>query len=125
MKKHISLISNILLIFIGLLGLKTPYLTQGLESAGIGGFLDSALLQPLFIVFVIAAVYGQVIKIKETLSFMPIILNLVFGILAFVFVFPAQNLIVGYISLAAIFLLIFWPLVKNIMRKKKIVTIKV
>ena len=116
MKKHLSLIANILLIFVGLLGLR---------AIDLSAYIDNALLQPLFIVFLIVALYGQIIKIRETLSFLPPILNLIIGIIGFIFIFPFKNEIVGFISLVAILLIMLWPLIKKIVNKKKIVTIKV
>jgi len=125
MKKHLILIGNLLMIFVGLLGLKTPYISDAFTSMGISGLLDEAFLQPLFIVFLIIALYGQIIKVKETLSFMPVILELLFGVLGFFFIFPFENQIVGYISLASILLLVFYPQLRKFLRKKKIVIIKV
>ena len=77
MKKYLTVIANILVIFIGLLGLGTPYITGAIIAIGIGGFLDPALLQPLFIGFVVVAIYGQFNKARENLSFMPLILQFV------------------------------------------------
>jgi len=125
MKKHLVLIGNLLIIVIGLLGLKTPYITDAFNAVGLSGALDMALLQPLYIVFLIMAMYGQIIKVKDTLSFMPIILELVFGIAGFFYIFPFQNLIVGYICLGGVLFLVFCPLIKKFLKRKKIVTIKV
>lgn len=124
MKKHLSIIANIIIIFLGLLGLGTPYVTDAIIAIGIGGFMDPALLQPLFIGFVVVAIYGQFGKAKENLSFMPLILEFVVGVVAFLFIFPFQNQIVGYLSLAAIVYLMISPLINKQLRKKKIVKIK-
>ncbi|MBN1495019.1 hypothetical protein JW911_04800 [Candidatus Peregrinibacteria bacterium] len=116
MKKHLSLFANILLILTGLLGLRTIDLSV---------YIDNALLQPFYIVFLIAALYGQIVRIRETLSFLTPFLNLIFGIVGFIFIFPFKNDIVGYVSLAAIIFIMIWPLVKKVINRKKIVTIKV
>ena len=125
MKRYLALIANILLILIGLLGLKTPYVYDAAISIGIGGFLDTALLQPLFIGLTIVAIYGQFVKVKVTLLFWPIIVEFVAGIVGFIFIFPVQNLIVGYIALAVILFLLVWPLINKQIQKKKVVKIKV
>ncbi len=67
MKKHLPTIANIIVIFIGLLGLGTPYVTDAIIAIGIGGFLDPALLQPLFIGFVVFAIYAQFGKAWQTI----------------------------------------------------------
>jgi hypothetical protein len=125
MKKHSVQIANAFIIFIGLLGLRTPYLTDAFTAIGLDGFLDEALLQPFFIVFLVIAIYGHIIKIKDTLSFMPVLLELLFGILGFFYIFPYENPIVGYISLGGMLFLVLYPFVRKLLRKKKIVTIKV
>jgi len=125
MKKHLVLIGNLLMILIGLLGLRTPYITDAFTTIGLGGILDEALLQPLYLVFLIIAMYGQIIKVKDSLSFLPVILELLFGIVGFFYIFPFENLIVGYICLGGILFITFRPFVKKFLRKKKIVTIKV
>ncbi len=124
MKKHLALIANIILIILGLFGLKTPYLADAVKALGIGGFLDPALLQPLFIFLVIVAVYGQFTKARDTLSFMPLILELIIGIVAFLFIFPFQNIIVGYISLAGILYIMISPVINRQIQKKNVVKIK-
>jgi len=124
MKKYLPVIANILVIFIGLLGLGTPYVTDAVIAIGIGGFMDPALLQPLFIGLVVVAIYAQFGKARETLSFMPLIFELVIGIVAFIFIFPFKNQIVGYISLVAILYIMISPFIDKQLRKKKVVKIK-
>lgn len=124
MKKHLALIANIILIVFGLLGLQTPYLTDAVMALGIGGFLDPALLQPLFIFLVVVAIYGQFTKARESLSFMPLILELIIGIVAFLFIFPFQNMIVGYLSLAGILYIMISPVINRYIQKKNVVKIK-
>ncbi|MCD6109764.1 hypothetical protein J7J83_03330 [bacterium] len=124
MKKYLSISANIILILIGLLGLHTPYVVDFVIAIGLGGFMDNALLQPLFIGFVILAIYAQFNKAKETLSFMPLILEFVVGIVAFLFIFPFKNLIVGYISLGLIVYLMIAPVINKQLQKKKVVKIK-
>ncbi|MBD3156676.1 hypothetical protein GF369_02495 [Candidatus Peregrinibacteria bacterium] len=124
MKKHLALIANIILIILGLLGLKTPYLTDAVTALGISGFLDPALLQPLFIFLVVVAIYGQFTKARESLSFMPLILELIIGIVAFLFIFPFQNMIIGYLSLAGILYIMISPVINRYIQKKNVVKIK-
>jgi hypothetical protein len=124
MKKHLALIANIALIILGLLGLQAPYLTDVIGALGIGGFLDPALLQPLFIFLVVVAIYGQFTKARESLSFMPLILELIIGIVAFLFIFPFQNIIVGYLSLAGILYIMISPAINKYIQKKNVVKIK-
>lgn len=114
MKKHLILIGNIFIIIIGIFGLGVA-----------GELLDPAFLQPSYIVFLVIAVYGQIIKIKETLSFMPLILELVFGITGFFYIFPFQNQTAGFICLGGILFVSIWPPLRKFLRRKKIVTIKV
>ncbi|MBA4336905.1 hypothetical protein C0416_04005 [bacterium] len=124
MKKHLPFIANVVVVFIGLLGLKAPYITDAIMSVGLGGFMDPALLQPLFILFVVVAIYAQFGKAREDLSFMPLIMELVVGIVAFLFIFPLQNIIVGYISLAAIVYIMIAPAINKRLQKRKVVKIK-
>jgi len=124
MKKHLPVIANVIVIFIGLLGLGAPYITDAITSAGLGGFMDPALLQPLFIGFVVVAIYAQFGKAREDLSFMPLIMELIVGIVAFLFIFPFQNVIVGYISLAAIVYIMVAPAINKRLQKRKVVKIK-
>jgi flagellar biosynthesis protein FliQ len=125
MKRYLSFITNILAILIGLLGLNTPYITNAVIMIGLGGLLDPALLQPLFIGLIIIAIYGQFYNAKQTLSFLPIILEFIFGLLSFLFIFPFQNLIMGYLGLVGIFFLLILPLINKKIQKRKIVKIKV
>lgn len=124
MKKHLALIANIILVILGLFGLQTPYITDAVTALGIGGFLDPALLQPVFIFLVVVAVYGQFTKARDTLSFMPLILELIIGIVAFLFIFPFQNIIVGYISLVGILYIMISPVINRQIQKKNVVKIK-
>ncbi len=124
MKKYLPLIANILVIFIGLLGLDTPYVTHAVVAIGVGGMMDPALLQPLFIAFLAVAIYGQFGKAREDLSFMPLILEFVVGVVGFIFIFPLQNLIVGYISIAAILYIMVAPAINKRLQKRKVVKIK-
>jgi len=124
MKKYLSVSSNIIVVFIGLIGLQTPYVTDAIIAIGLGSFNDNALLQPLFIGFVILAIYGQFNKAKETLSFMPLLLEFVVGVIAFLFIFPFQNSIVGYMSLLGIVYIIFLPVIDKQLRKRNVVKIK-
>lgn len=124
MKKYLSLVANILALIVGLLALEAPLITPGFIALGLGGFLDNALLQPLFIGFIIIAIYGQFRKLRESLEFFPIIFQFVIGIVGFLFIFPFENLIVGYLSLLGIVFLLVWPYVSRILNKRKIVKIK-
>ena len=125
MKKHSILIGNLVIILIGLIALQTPYLTDAINALNIAGYLDPSLLQLVFIVFLIFAMYGQFMRLRLNLKFFPFILQFVLGLVAFLFVFPLRNSIVGYLSLFAIFLLLLWPKLEKQLRKKKIVKIKV
>lgn len=125
MKKQLALIGNILIICIGLLGLGAPYITDGIIAIGIGGFLDVALLQPLFIVAIVVAIVGQVYLVKESLNFLAILLQFVIGIVAFLFIFPLQNEIVGYGALIGISYLAVWPFISKKLQKRKVVKIKI
>lgn len=124
MKKYLPVIANIIVIFIGLLGLGTPYVTDAVIAIGIGGFMDPALLQPLFIGFVVVAIYSQFNKARETLSFMSLLLEFVVGVIAFLFIFPFQNIIVGYLSLAGIVYIMISPIINKQLQKKNITKIK-
>jgi hypothetical protein len=125
MKRYLATICNILAILVGLLGLNTPYITSAVIAIGLGGLLDPVLLQPLFIGLIIIAIYGQFHLARQSLSFMPLILEFVVGVVTFIFIFPIQNLIVGYIGLAVLLFLVFWPLINKRIQKKKVVKIKV
>jgi len=125
MKKQLALIGNILIILIGLLGLGAPYITDGIIAIGLGGFLDVALLQPLFIAVVIVAIVGQVYLVKESLNFLAILLQFIIGIVAFLFIFPLKNEIVGYGSLIGILYLAVWPFINKKLQKRKVVKIKI
>lgn len=124
MKKYISLISNILALIIGLLALEAPLITSGFIATGLGGFLDSALLQPLFIGLMIIALYGHFRTVRESLEFFPIIFQFVIGVVGFLFIFPFRNHIIGYFSVLGILFLLVWPYVNKALNKKKIVKIK-
>jgi len=124
MKRYLALLGNIFLILFGLVGLKTPYITDGIISIGIGGILDSALLQPIFIGLLIIAIIGQFYKVRESLIIWPIIAQVVIGIVAYIFIFPVQILIIGYISLAGVLFILLWPIIKKRINKKKIVKIQ-
>ena len=125
MKRYLATICNILAILVGLLGLNTPYITSAVIAIGLGGLLDPALLQPLFIGLIIIAIYGQFYLARQNLSFMPLILEFVVGVVSFIFIFPIRNLIVGYIGLAVLLFLVFWPIINKGIQKKKVVKIKV
>ncbi len=125
MKRLLATIATILAILVGLLGLETPLITPGVIAIGLGGMLDPALLQPLFIGLVIIAIYGQFYKARQSLSFMPLIVEFAGGIIAFLFIFPFKNLIVGYLGLAVLLFVIVWPFIDKKLQKKKVVKIKV
>jgi len=125
MKRSLATIATILAILVGLLGLETPFITPGIIAVGLGGLLDPALLQPLFIGLVIIAIYGQFYKARQSLSFMPLIVEFVGGIVTFLFIFPFKNLIVGYLGLAVLLFIIVWPLINRKLQRKKLVKIKV
>lgn len=124
MKKYLSHIANLLAVIVGLLALEAPLVTPAFIALGLGGVLDNALLQPIFIVFIIIAVYAQFRKVRETLEFFPIIFQFVIGIVGFLFIFPFRNLILGYLSLAGIVFLVVWPHIKKAINKRKVVKIK-
>lgn len=124
MKKHIALIANILVIIVALAALETPLLTDGFIMLGLGGFLDNIMLQPLFIGLVIIAIYGHFVRIRETMEFFPIIFQFVVGVVGFLFIFPFQNLIVGYLSVLGIVFITVRPWLNKMINKKKIVKIK-
>lgn len=125
MKRSLATIATILAILIGLLGLETPLITPAVIAIGLGALLDPALLQPLFIGLVIIAIYGQFYKARQSLSFMPLIVEFVAGTLTFLFVFPFKNLIVGYLGLLVLLFVIVWPFINKKIQKKKVVKIKV
>lgn len=124
MKRNLAYIGNVLAILVGLLGLEAPFITDGIISAGLGGFMDPSLLQPLFIGFVILAIIGHFYKVRETMAFMPIILQFVFGIAAFIFIFPLRNDIVGYLALLGFVYIMFSPYLSKLLNKKNIQKIK-
>lgn len=124
MKKYLSLIANIFALIVGLLALEAPLVTPAFIYLGLGGFLDNALLQPLFIGLIIVALYGHFKRVRETLEFFPIIFQFVIGIAGFLFIFPFKNQIIGYLSLFGIVFLLIWPYVNKAINKKKIVKIK-
>lgn len=124
MKKSLVYIGNILAIIIGLLGLNTPYITDAIIAIGMGGFLDPSLLQPLFIGFMILAVMGQFYKVRESMAFMPLILEFVIGIVGFIFIFPVRNDIVGYLALVGIIYIMLSPYINKMLNKKNIKKIK-
>lgn len=120
MKRSLSLIGTILAIIIGLLALEAPFITEGIISAGIGGFLDPNLLQPLFIGFVVLAIIGQFYKVRETMAFMPIILTFVLGVIGFIFIFPVRVDIVGYIVLLGFIYILLSPYLSKWFNKRNI-----
>lgn len=124
MKRNLAYIGNILAILIGLLALDAPFITDGVIAAGIGGFLDPNLLQPLFIGFVVLAIIGQFYKVRETMEFIPIILQFVFGIVGFIFIFPVQIDIVGYLVLLGFIYIMLSPYLSKWFNKKNIKKIK-
>ena len=125
MKRYLATIGNIFVLLFGLLGLKAPYVTDASNAIGIGFLTDSALIQPVFIGFIIIAILGEFYKVRETLLVWPIIAELILGVLGYLFIFPFQNLIIGYIVLGLIFLLLFHPIIRKYTNKKKIVKIQV
>lgn len=124
MKKSFALIGNILALLVGLLGLEAPLITPAFIAIGLGGFIDSALLQPLFIGLIIIAVFGQFYKARESLAFLPLILEFVIGVVAFLFIFPFQNHIIGYLALLGILFVMVWPSISKKLQKGKVVKIK-
>lgn len=124
MKRTLAPIANILAILIGLLGLEAPVVSPAVLSIGLGGIYDLSLLQPLFIGLIIIAIIGQFYAAKQTLYFMPLILEFVFGLLAFLFIFPINIPVVGYIALLGILYILVWPFIRKQLQKKKVVKIK-
>lgn len=124
MKKNLAFIGNILAILIGLIGLEAPLVTEGVIAAGLGSFMDPSLLQPLFIGFVVLAIIGHFYKVRETMAFMPIILQFVFGIIAFIFIFPIRIDIVGYLALLGFIYVMLSPYISKFLNKKNIKKIK-
>lgn len=120
MKRNLAFIGNILVIIIGLLALDAPLITDGVIAAGIGGFLDPNLLQPLFIGFVVLAIIGQFYKVRESMAFMPLILTFVFGIIGFIFIFPVRIDIVGYLVLLGFIYIMLSPYLSKWFNKKNI-----
>ncbi len=124
MKKYLPIVANIMIILIGFLGLGTPYVTDAVIAVGLGGFMDPALLQPLFIGMVVLAIYAQFGKARETLSFMPLVQEFIVGVVGFLFIFPFQNNIVGYLSLTAVVYIMVAPAINKYFNRKKVVKIK-
>jgi hypothetical protein len=124
MKRSFVYIGNIFGILIGLLGLETPYLYAGVVAIGLGGFLDPALLQPLFIGLMVLAVVGQFYKVKESMAFMPLLLQAVIGIVSFVFIFPVRIDTVGYLGILGLVYILVWPFIGKQLNKRKVVKIK-
>jgi hypothetical protein len=124
MKRILSPIGNILAILVGLLGLEAPVITPAVLAIGLGGIYDLSLLQPLFIGLIIVAIFGQFYKARQSLYFMPLILEFVFGLLAFLFIFPINISIVGYLALLGILYILVWPFIRKQLQKKKVVKIK-
>jgi len=124
MKRNLAYIGNILAILVGLIGLEAPLVTDAIIAAGIGGFMDPNLLQPLFIGFVVLAIIGQFYKVRETMAFSPIILQFVFGVVAFLFIFPLRNDIVGYLALLGFIYIMLSPYISKFLNKKNIQKIK-
>lgn len=120
MKRNLAFIGNVLIIIIGLIALDAPLITPGLIVAGLGGFLDPNLLQPLFIGFVVFAIIGQFYKVRETMEFMPIILTFVLGIVGFIFIFPVRIDIVGYLVLLGFIYIMLSPYLSKWFNKKNI-----
>ena len=106
------------------MGLEAPLITPALISAGLGGFLDHSLLQPLFIGLIIVAIYGQFKRARQELSFMSLILEFVFGIIAFLFIFIFKIQIVGYLAVLGQLYVIFRPVITKFLRKGKVTKIK-
>ena len=124
MKKYLPIVANIMIILIGFLGLGTPYVTDAVIAVGLGGFMDPALLQLLFIGMVVLAIYAQFGKARETLSFMPLVQEFIVGVVGFLFIFPFQNNIVGYLSLTAVVYIMVAPAINKYFNRKKVVKIK-
>ena len=124
MKKYLPIVANIMIILIGFLGLGTPYVTDAVIAVGLGGFMDPALLQLFFIGMVVLAIYAQFGKARETLSFMPLVQEFIVGVVGFLFIFPFQNNIVGYLSLTAVVYIMVAPAINKYFNRKKVVKIK-
>lgn len=124
MKRSFVYIGNILGIIIGLMGLEAPYLYGGFIAVGLGGFLDPALLQPLYIGLMVLAVVGQFYKVKETMAFMPLLLQAVIGIVSFIFIFPVRIDIIGYLGILGLVYILVWPFLSKQLNKRKVVKIK-
>jgi hypothetical protein len=124
MKRSLVYIGNIIGIIIGLLGLEAPYLYSGFIAMGLGGFLDPALLQPLYIGLMVLAVIGQFYKVRENMEFMPLILQFVIGIVSFIFIFPIRVDIIGYLGILGLIYILVWPFVSKQLNKRKVVKIK-
>lgn len=120
MKRYLSYIGNVLAIIVGLIGLEAPLITPAVIAAGFGGFTDPSLLQPLFIGFTVFAIIGQFYKVRETMAFMPIILQFVFGIIGFIFIFPVRIDIVGYLALLGFIYVMFSSFISKLLNKKNI-----
>lgn len=124
MKRSFVYIGNILGILIGLIGLEAPYLYGGVVAIGLGSLLDPALLQPLYIGLMVLAVVGQFYKVKESMAFMPLLLQAVIGIVSFIFIFPVRIDIVGYLGLLGLVYILIWPFISKQLNKRKVVKIK-
>ncbi len=124
MKRSFVYIGNIFGIIIGLIGLEAPYLYGGVIAVGLGSLLDPALLQPLYIGLMVLAVVGQFYKVKESMAFMPLILQAVIGIVSFIFIFPVRIDIVGYLGILGLIYILVWPFISKQLNKRKVVKIK-
>ncbi len=124
MKRNLSYIGNVLTIIVGLIALEAPLITPAIVAAGLGGFMDPNLLQPLFIGFTVLAIIGHFYKVRETMAFMPMILQFAFGVIGFVFIFPVRIDIVGYLTLLGFIYILLSPYISKLINKKNIQTIK-
>lgn len=124
MRRSLVYIGNIFGILIGLMGLKAPYLYAGIIAMGFADFLDPAILQPLYIGLMVLAVVGQFYKVRESMAFMPLILQAVIGIVSFIFIFPVRIDIVGYLGLLGLVYILVWPFISKQLNKKNVVKIK-
>lgn len=124
MKRSLVYIGNIPAILIGLIGLEAPLIYSGAIAIGLGGIMDPALLQPLFIGLMVLAVVGQFYKVRENMEFMPLILQTVIGIVSFIFIFPVRIEIVGYLGLLGLVYIMVWPFMSKQLNKRKVVKIK-
>jgi hypothetical protein len=124
MKRNLAYIGNVLAIIVGLIGLEAPLITDGIIAVGLGGFMDPSLLQPFFIGLVILAIIGQFYKVRETMAFIPIILQFVFGVVAFIFIFPVRIDIVGYLALLGFIYILLSPYISKLLNKQNIQKIK-